>query len=206
MLRDLRLPAAIAKVVLAGAMQDFIDEVEAERRLRLADAGARPRATFTRERIEDYISAATAGGPLMPDRAALRPAGSMTVYRRRGLSLLVACVAVDDDRSARRAPPTDPELRILSPGEDAYVTGPTLLRARVEPPGPGHRAHVFRRRPPGVRADPAAVRVRMGRRAGDRGAPGARRRDAQRRRAGSCRRCGPSRSATPNASTSTSSR
>src|SRR5215213_11006478 len=28
----------------------------------------------------------------------------------------------------------EPQLTILSPGEDAYVTGPTLLRARVEPP------------------------------------------------------------------------
>jgi Ca-activated chloride channel family protein len=30
--------------------------------------------------------------------------------------------------------PVEPELKILSPGEDAYVTGSTLLRARVEPP------------------------------------------------------------------------
>jgi hypothetical protein len=66
MLKQLRLPAAIAKVVLAGAMQDFIDEVKPS-----DDADwltlARTARTFTRERIEDYISAATAGGPLMPD-------------------------------------------------------------------------------------------------------------------------------------------
>jgi hypothetical protein len=66
MLKELRLPAAIAKVVLAGAMQDFIDEV------RPTDDSdwltlARTARTFTRERIEDYVSAATAGGPLMPD-------------------------------------------------------------------------------------------------------------------------------------------
>jgi Ca-activated chloride channel family protein len=30
----------------------------------------------------------------------------------------------------------EPELKILSPGEDAYLSGPTLLRARVTPSGP----------------------------------------------------------------------
>src|SRR5262245_7217110 len=29
----------------------------------------------------------------------------------------------------------EPELKILSPGEDAYLSGPTMLRARVTPPG-----------------------------------------------------------------------
>jgi hypothetical protein len=66
MLKDMRLPAAIAKVVLAGAMQDFIDES------RPSDDGdwltlARAARAFTREKMEDYIAAATAGGPLMPD-------------------------------------------------------------------------------------------------------------------------------------------
>jgi hypothetical protein len=67
MLRELRLPAAVAKVVLAGAMQDFIDEVKPT-----DDSDwltlARTARTFTRERIEDYVSAATAGGPLMPEQ------------------------------------------------------------------------------------------------------------------------------------------
>jgi hypothetical protein len=67
MLRDLRLPAAIAKVVLAGAVQDFIDEVKPT-----DDSDwltlARTARTFTRDRIEDYVSAATAGGPLMPEQ------------------------------------------------------------------------------------------------------------------------------------------
>jgi hypothetical protein len=67
MLRELRLPAAIAKVVLAGAMQDFIDEVKPT-----DDSDwltlARTVRSFTRERIEDYVSAATAGGPLMPEQ------------------------------------------------------------------------------------------------------------------------------------------
>jgi Ca-activated chloride channel family protein len=35
---------------------------------------------------------------------------------------------------AAQAPVEGPQLKILSPGDDAYVTGPTLLRARVEPP------------------------------------------------------------------------
>jgi Ca-activated chloride channel family protein len=36
--------------------------------------------------------------------------------------------------SVAQSPPEEPALKILSPGEDAYVTGPTLLRARVDPP------------------------------------------------------------------------
>src|SRR5438445_10271607 len=32
-------------------------------------------------------------------------------------------------------PATAPVVQILSPGDDAYVSGPTLLRARVDPPG-----------------------------------------------------------------------
>jgi hypothetical protein len=66
MLRDLRLPAPIAKVVLSGAMQDFIDEVRPS-----DDADwitlSRAARSVTRERIEDYVAAATAGGPLVPD-------------------------------------------------------------------------------------------------------------------------------------------
>ncbi len=71
MLKDLQLPAALAKAVLAGAVQDFIDEV------RPTDDGdwltlARAARTITRERIEDYVAAAAAGGPLVPDNG--RPA------------------------------------------------------------------------------------------------------------------------------------
>jgi hypothetical protein len=66
MLRDLRLPAPIAKVVLSGAMQDFIDEVKPT-----DDSDwltlARTARSVTRERIEDYVAAATASGPLVPD-------------------------------------------------------------------------------------------------------------------------------------------
>ncbi len=38
--------------------------------------------------------------------------------------------------AAGQAPPAaEPRVQILSPGEDTYVSGPTLLRARVDPPG-----------------------------------------------------------------------
>jgi hypothetical protein len=66
MLQEMHLPAALAPSVLAGAMQDFIDEV------RPTDDGdwmtmARTALTLSRERVEDYVAATTAGGPLIPD-------------------------------------------------------------------------------------------------------------------------------------------
>ena len=62
------VPAAIAKVVLAAAMQDFIDEV------RPTDFNdwltlVRSARTASRERIEDYVAAATAAGPLIAEPA-----------------------------------------------------------------------------------------------------------------------------------------
>jgi hypothetical protein len=66
MLREMRLPAAIAKVVLSGAVQDFIDDVKPT-----DDADwltlVRSARAATRDRIEDYIAAATATGPFVPD-------------------------------------------------------------------------------------------------------------------------------------------
>jgi VWFA-related protein len=47
--------------------------------------------------------------------------------------VLVASIALTMIAAAQ-SPAVGPQLRILSPGEDAFVTGPTLLRARVEPP------------------------------------------------------------------------
>lgn len=65
MLKELRLPAALAKVVLSAATQDFIDDVKPT-----DDADwltlTRFARTATRERMEDYIAGATAAGPLMP--------------------------------------------------------------------------------------------------------------------------------------------
>ena len=65
MLRDLRLPAAVAKSVLSAAMQDFIDEA------RPTDFNdwltlVRTAQAVPRERIEDYVAVATADGPLVP--------------------------------------------------------------------------------------------------------------------------------------------
>ena len=66
MLKQLNLPAALARVVLSGAMQDFVDEV------RPMDDGdwlalTRRGRQLSRERLEDYIAAATAAGPFVPD-------------------------------------------------------------------------------------------------------------------------------------------
>ncbi|HTK28943.1 MAG TPA: hypothetical protein VL309_05300 [Vicinamibacterales bacterium] len=66
-LKTLGLPAAITRYVLAAAMQDFIDTVApstSDDWLALVRAAGR----VPRERIEDYVAAATADGPLVPDR------------------------------------------------------------------------------------------------------------------------------------------
>jgi hypothetical protein len=68
-LKQLQLPAALARVVLAAAAQDFIDSV------RPTDPGdwltlARAARNLPRERVEDYVAAATATGPLIPVGAA----------------------------------------------------------------------------------------------------------------------------------------
>jgi len=71
MLKELHLPAALAKVVLSAAMQDFIDEVKPSDDadwLTLVQAAR----SVSRERIEDYVAAATAAGPLVPDGPASR--------------------------------------------------------------------------------------------------------------------------------------
>ena len=62
-LRELDVPAALARWVIADAAQDFVDRVQPSDEddwltlVRTAQA-------VTRERIEDYVAAATAGGPL----------------------------------------------------------------------------------------------------------------------------------------------
>ena len=203
----MRLPAALAKVVLAGAMQDFIDEVRPTddadwltlvRAARAVDA----RADRGLHRRRDRGRPARARhGPPRPGASDDRRVAAALVARARG-----AAPALDARRVGRRRRPTRRSSRFSSPGDDAYVSGPTLLRAQRRSAGRGDRRDVLRRRPPGVRADRAAVRVRVGRRRGDRRAPGARRRPRSRAAAASCRRCGPSRSATPSASTSTSCR
>jgi hypothetical protein len=65
-LAEMRLPAALAKSVLAIAVQDFVDRAPM---LHLDDWLTRVRAAqaLSRERIEDDVSAATIDGPLVPD-------------------------------------------------------------------------------------------------------------------------------------------
>src|SRR6185295_3396178 len=64
-LHQLQLPAAVAKSVLSAAMQDFVDEA------RPTDFNdwltlVRTAQAVPRERVEDYVAVATAGGPLVP--------------------------------------------------------------------------------------------------------------------------------------------
>jgi Ca-activated chloride channel homolog len=54
--------------------------------------------------------------------------------RCRGLSFALAASVAATAMALAQGPAQGPTLRILSPGDDAYVSGPTLLRARVEPP------------------------------------------------------------------------
>ena len=68
MLRDLQLPAALARHVLTAAVQDFIDQVrptDADDWLTLVRAAQQ----VSRERVEDYVASAAADGPLMPERS-----------------------------------------------------------------------------------------------------------------------------------------
>lgn len=71
-LKELQLPAALARTVLSAAVQDLLDEV------RPTDNSdwltiARAATAATREQIEDYLAAATADGPLVPDAARSTP-------------------------------------------------------------------------------------------------------------------------------------
>jgi hypothetical protein len=65
-LHNLQLPAVLAKSVLAAAMQDFVDGInptDGNDWLTLARAAQ----AIDRERFEDYVAAATADGPLLPE-------------------------------------------------------------------------------------------------------------------------------------------
>ena len=65
-LHNLHLPGVLARPVLAAAMQDFVDSVnptDGNDWLTLA----RGAQAIAAERFEDYVAAATADGPLLPD-------------------------------------------------------------------------------------------------------------------------------------------
>jgi hypothetical protein len=71
-LADMRLPAGLAKSVLAIAVQEFVDRVQFSQD---DDWLARVQVArdVPRERIEDYVAAATVDGPLLLDTASTQP-------------------------------------------------------------------------------------------------------------------------------------
>jgi hypothetical protein len=76
-LYELRLPAALARHVLAAAVQDFIDEAkptDPDDWLTLARAAQH----VSRERVEDYVAAAAADGPLLPEASPDRSHSGVT--------------------------------------------------------------------------------------------------------------------------------
>jgi hypothetical protein len=62
------LPARLAKYVLNAAVQDFVDEVQTTDPDDWVSL-VRGAAAVPRERVEDYVAAAAADGPLVPDTA-----------------------------------------------------------------------------------------------------------------------------------------
>jgi hypothetical protein len=64
-LRELHLPASLAKTVLAGALREFLDRVRPSHQDDWLTM-ARTAQLVSRERIEDYVASATAAGPLRP--------------------------------------------------------------------------------------------------------------------------------------------
>jgi hypothetical protein len=74
MLGRLHLPAALARGVLAAAMQDYVDGVKP---IHPNDwlTMVRTAQAISDDRLEDYVAALTADGPLVPDRPASGAAG-----------------------------------------------------------------------------------------------------------------------------------
>jgi hypothetical protein len=69
LLADMRLPAALARPVLASAMQDFIDEVAPHDPNDWWTLSVTAQA-MRHQRFEDYVAAAAAvDGPLVPEDA-----------------------------------------------------------------------------------------------------------------------------------------
>jgi hypothetical protein len=71
MLADLNLPAGLTKVVLGAAMQEFLDRVrpnDPDDWLTLV----RGVQEIQRDRVADFVAAATADGALVPDLGARR--------------------------------------------------------------------------------------------------------------------------------------
>jgi hypothetical protein len=67
MLREMRLPAPLARPILAVAMQDFIDEMDPSHANDWWSLSRKAR-TIRRQQVEDYVAVAAAvNGPLVPD-------------------------------------------------------------------------------------------------------------------------------------------
>ena len=126
-LKARHLPASLAPVVVAFAMQDVIDDAPPAY---FDDWSAFNRGVGNQpDRMIDYIAALTASRSARPGRGRLidqSPApmklvvGTMHGGRRRSAS-----------RSAQAGAPT---LRIAAPTEGTYVSGPTRLVAMIDPP------------------------------------------------------------------------
>ena len=69
MLFGLRLPARLAKYVLSAAVLDFVDEVRVRYDPDDWLSLVRRAAAMPRERVEDYVAAAAADGPLVAEWA-----------------------------------------------------------------------------------------------------------------------------------------
>jgi VWFA-related protein len=75
---------------------------------------------------------------MIPVRAAVCVALAAGVIAAGGVSVSGGSVSGGSATLAQAQqadPPDAPQVQILSPGDEAYVSGPTLLRARVDPPG-----------------------------------------------------------------------
>ena len=199
MLKEMQLPAALARVILSGAMQDFIDEVRPTDDgdwLTLGPPGAagasRSRRGLhcrRRRRPGRWCRTASsarrrgeAGRAGMAGRSGGRKAGWPEWRTASVTGAAVAAFRSCADRVSAQAPDSAPQLKILSPGEDSYVSGPTLLRASIVPAEAAASVTFFVDGRQVCAAHASAVRVRMGRGAGPRRASGTRGRDADGRR------------------------
>src|SRR5262249_6008668 len=101
-----------------------------DRRWRLADAVA-CRADDRARADRRLHCGGGGGGPAAARDCSLTGDGAM---RSLGVGCAVAVALAVGAAVGILHAQQDVELRILSPGNEAYLTGPTLLRARVTPP------------------------------------------------------------------------
>ena len=130
-LAELRLPASLMRSVLAPAILDFVEGVAPTDPNDLWSV-ARAARTVPRELIEDYVAAAAAvDGPLVPDETELERNHDHDCPVAR-LSLCLPPLLFMLALSGRGQEP--PQVQIVSPEPGSYLSGPTQLKAGVEPP------------------------------------------------------------------------